>query len=133
MTDIDVKHALSNYKEISKSIERIKDKILEIETKQTKTGGSIIKMPENNDSNEQYKLGLIEKKSKYEFELSIYLYYRQLAEDFISCLKSPWREMVVEKFIDKKPMNILQKNYSYSSRQLFNIINKLIELYVEET
>lgn len=133
MTELDIKHALRNYHKIRTHYQSIVNKIEAIEVQQTKTGGSVVKMPDGHTDNEQRKLGLIERKSKLQRELDIYEYYMSLSTDFINALREPYRSMVRNKYIDKITNDKLVEVYHYSRQSMDKIIKKLIERYIALT
>lgn len=133
MTELDVKWALTKYHSFRKLRNKLNDQLLTIETQQTKTGGSIIKMPDGNNSNEQRKLGLIVKKTVVEDDLSKCNYYIELGDDFIKAIKEPLRSMIKNKYVDRVSNVRLEQTYCYSRKGIDKIVNKLIERYIDET
>jgi hypothetical protein len=133
MQEFDVKIALKNYHEFKKSIKRAQEKIEVIETRQTKTGGSVIKIPERTTSDEQFKLALIEKKFQQYDDIDLYGYYVGVAEHFIKSMPMPYRQMMIDKYMNRKSNTWLAQHYNYDPRQILRIVNKLIRLYVEQT
>lgn len=133
MTEHDVKLALQNYHKFKKSIQTTLNKIEMIEVQQTKTGGSIIRMPDGSTNNEQRKLGLIERKTKLENDIEVYTYYIRLAEDFMGALKEPFRSLVRNKYVDKIKTDKLVEVYHYSRNGIMKVIDRLIERYIALT
>ncbi len=133
MTELDVKLALQNYHRLKKSVKTIENKIEYIEAKQTRTGGSVVKMPDGSQNNEQYKLGLIEQKERYLKDLANHRYYLEIAEHFIQSLPHPYQSLVKNKFVDKVPMKKLAEVYGYSLNGVVYVIDRLIKRYIEET
>jgi hypothetical protein len=133
MTELDVKIALQNYHKLKKSIKAIENKIEYIEVKQTRTGGSVIKMPEGSPNNEQYKLGLIEQKERYLKDLDHHQYYLSLADDFIKSLPRPYGTIVRNKYVDKVRLEVIAEVYGYHRNSITYIIDRLIKRYIDET
>lgn len=133
MTELDIKIGLQNYSMLKNKIKQVKEKIEYIESKQFKVGGSIVKIPENPTNNEQYKLGLIEKKFQYKKDLEMYNYYIDIVDSFLNALQEPLKSLIKDKFINHKSITLLERKYSYSSRQIYRIIDKSILKYIELT
>ena len=64
MTTDDVKDALTNYHSYKKRLENANLELIAITTKQTKTGGSIIRIPENPTDRTHFQLQCIAEKDE---------------------------------------------------------------------
>jgi len=131
MTELDVKLALQNYHRLKKSVKTIENKIEYIEAKQTRTGGSVVKMPDGSQNNEQYKLGLIEQKERYLKDLANHRHYLGIADHFIKSLPEPYNFIVTNKYIDKVPDKTLGDYYGYHRDSLRRVVDRLIKRYTE--
>lgn len=137
MREIDVQKALSNY---HKLLELQSKYITQYEYLQTKLVGkvssSVITKPENNESNEQRKLGWIEKKCKVEKDLRDTQDDLQTVKDFLNFLPKEYEEPIVPRqlikdmYIDLKSKYQIEEQYGYTIRTIYNHINKSIEEFV---
>ena len=132
MVNEDVKHALLNYHKFKEWIKSCKDEIEVIETKQTKTGGSIIRMPEQPQNQSSKQIHWIMAKDKFHDRIKSYNYFIELAEDFIKSVPPSSRELVKDKFIKQITYEALEKKYHYSQRHIRRKIDRLIERYVDK-
>ncbi|NCC71113.1 hypothetical protein EOM09_06035 [bacterium] len=71
----DVKHGLQNYHLLKETMQNLELELEVIQTKMTKTGGSIIKKPEGNPDRTSFLLGCIMKKDRIKEKYSAYNYY----------------------------------------------------------
>ena len=132
MINEDVKHALLNYHKFKEWIQTCRDEIEVIETKQTKTGGSIIRMPEQPTSNSSKQIHWIMAKDKFNDRIKSYNYFIELAEDFIKSVPPSSRCLVYDRFIVQMSYEDLEKKYAYSQRHIRRKIDRLIERYVDK-
>ena len=132
MINEDVKHALMNYHKFKGWIKLCEDEIEVIETKQTKTGGSVIKMPEQPQSQSSKQIDHIMAKDKFHKKIDKYQYFIELAEDFIKSVPPSSRGLVYDKYIKQISYENLAKKYNYSQRHIIRKINRLIERYVDK-
>ena len=132
MINEDVKHALLNYHKFKGWIKSCEDEIEVIETKQTKTGGSIIRMPEQPQNQSSKQIHWIIAKDKFHDRIKSYNYFIELAEDFIKSVPPSSRCLVYDRFIVQMNYGDLEKKYSYSQRHIRRKIDRLIERYVDK-
>ena len=132
MINEDVKHALLNYHKFKEWIQQCHDEIEVIETKQTKTGGSIIKMPEQPQNQSSKQIHWIMAKDKFHDRIKSYNYFIELAEDFIKSVPPSSRCLVYDRFIVQMNYEDLEKKYAYSQRHIRRKIDRLIERYVDK-
>lgn len=132
MINEDVKHALLNYHKFKQWIKEQHDEIEVIETKQTKTGGSVIKMPEQPQNQSSKQIHWIMAKDKIYKKIDNYNYFIELADDFIKSVPPSSRCLVYDKFIIQMSYEELAKKYNYSQRHIHRKINRLIERYVDK-
>ena len=132
MINEDVKHALLNYHKFKGWIKSCEDEIEVIETKQIKTGGSIIRMPEQPTSNSSKQIHWIMAKDKIRKKIDNYNYFIELADDFIKSVPPSSKKLIEDKFIHKISNNDLAKKYSYNERHIRRKIDRLIERYVDK-
>jgi hypothetical protein len=132
MVNEDVKHALLNYHKFKEWIQQCHDEIEVIETKQTKTGGSIIKMPEQPQNQSSKQIHWIMAKDKFHDRIKSYNYFIELAEDFIKSVPPSSRCLVYDRFIVQMSNEDLEKKYAYSQRHIRRKIDRLIERYVDK-
>ena len=136
MQELDVKIALRYYHKYLSKHNFLENQIEYLQTKLVgKVGGSVIKRPESNESNEQYKLGLIERKCKFEKEFEMYLDYINYVNQLIIWAKKNDKlahDIILDKYIDPKSAIYLEGKYKYSYRQLSRIVDKAIEGFVNE-
>jgi hypothetical protein len=132
MMNEDVKHALLNYHKFKEWIESCKDEIMVIETKQIKTGGSVIRMPEQPTSNSSKQISWIMAKDKIRKKIDNYQYFIELADDFIQAVPPSSRCLVYDRFVSQMSYEELEAKYSYSQRHIRRKIDRLIERYVDK-
>ena len=132
MINEDVKHALLNYHKFKEWIQTCRDEIEVIETKQTKTGGSIIRMPEQPQNQSSKQIHWIMAKDKFNDRIKSYNYFIELAEDFIKSVPPSSRCLVYDRFIVQMSYEDLEKKYAYSQRHIRRKIDRLIERYVDK-
>ena len=132
MINKDVKHALLNYHKFKEWIQTCHDEIEVIETKQTKTGGSIIRMPEQPQNQSSKQIHWIMAKDKFNDRIKSYNYFIELAEDFIKSVPPSSRCLVYDRFIVQMSYEDLEKKYAYSQRHIRRKIDRLIERYVDK-
>lgn len=132
MINEDVKHALLNYHKFKKWIKECEDQIEVIFTEQTRTGGSVIKIPEQPQEHSSNQIRLIMKKDKFKKKIDNYLYFKELADDFIKSVPPSSKKLIEDKFIHKISNNDLAKKYSYNERHIRRKIDRLIERYVDK-
>ena len=132
MVNEDVKHALLNYHKFKEWIQQCHDEIEVIETKQTKTGGSIIRMPEQPTSNSSKQIHWIMAKDKIRKKIDNYNYFIELADDFIKSVPPSSRCLVYDRFVTQMSYEELAKKYNYSQRHIRRKIDRLIERYVDK-
>ena len=133
MTTDDVKDALTNYHSYKKRIDSANLELIAIITKQTKTGGSIIKMPEQPTDRTQFQLKCIAEKDEINRRVAYWRDMVYLADSFIRSLPKPYQSMVRDKYIEKLCDYRMMERYHYESRQIRRIIKRLIERYIEQT
>ena len=132
MVNEDVKHALLNYHKFKGWIKSCEDEIEVIETKQIKTGGSIIRMPEQPTSNSSKQIHWIMAKDKIRKKIDNYNYFIELADDFIKSVPPSSRCLVYDRFVTQMSYEELTKKYVYSERHIRRKIDRLIERYVDK-
>jgi predicted metal-dependent phosphoesterase TrpH len=133
MTTDDVKDALTNYHWYKKRLNDANLKLIEIIAKQTKAGGSIIKMPEQPTDRTHFQLECIAQKDEINHRARYWRDMNYLAEAFIRSLREPYQSMVRDKYIERLCDYKMMEKYAYESRQIRRIIKRLIERYVEQT
>lgn len=132
MVNEDVKHALLNYHKFKEWIQQCHDEIEVIETKQTKTGGSVIKMPEQPQNQSSKQIHWIMAKDRFHDRIKSYNYFIELADDFIKSVPPSSRCLVYDRFIVQMPYEDLVTKYNYSQRHIRRKIDRLIERYVDK-
>jgi len=135
MEDWDVKNSLEKYHQIRKALKRCEDRTEEINAKRFKAGGSIAKMPENPVRREVTIIDNLERMEQNEMEKSFHIYAKGLGEQFLEWVKlSPelkqYYPMVYDKYVNKAKNDYIVMRYSYSQRQIYNIIDRLISKFV---
>ena len=133
MTNEDVKEALLKYHDYKRRVENANLELIAIITKQTKTGGSIIKIPENPTDRTHFQLKCIEEKDTINRKVHYWQDMILLAEGFINSLPEPYRSMVRDKYVNRLCDYKMEVKYHYDRKQIWRIIRKLIERYVEQT
>ncbi len=136
MTTDDVKDALTNYHSYMKRLEDAELALTAIVTRQNKTGGSIIKIPENPKDKTHMQLTCIEQKDRIKLNTRYWKDMIDLANSFIKALPNtptPYREIVKDKYINRLCDHQLQEKYRYDRRQILRIVKRAIERYVEVT
>jgi Ni,Fe-hydrogenase I small subunit len=132
MLPSDVKMALLNYHEFKKSVQTDKDRITEINAKRFKAGASVIKIPECPKDRSTVIIENLMSLDLANLNLSLHTYLVFLADDFISSLNEPYKQLIIDWYINKKNHEVLAYDLGYSIKQTYNIIQKLIERYVEQ-
>lgn len=133
MTTDDVKDALSNYHSYKRRLDQAQLELIAIIAKQTKAGGSIIKMPEQPTDRTHFQLTCIAQKDEINHKARYWRDMIYLAEAFIRSLREPYQSMVRDKYIEKLCDYRMTEKYHYEGRQIRRIVNRLIEEYVEQT
>jgi len=133
MIATDVKMALVNYNELKKAIQEELDQLDEINAQRFKVGGSIIRIPENAKPRDIIIIENLAKLDTNQRNLSMHMYLIALADNFMNCLPKQYREMVEDKYIKKLCEYDLEDKHGYTRMQIHNIINKLIDKYIEIT
>ncbi len=135
MTTDDVKDALTNYHLYTKRVANAELELTAIITKQNKTGGSIIKIPEHPTDRTHFQLMCIEQKDKINRKTRYWRDMIELAETFIKALPNtptPYRDIVTDKYINQVCDYRMQEKYRYDRMRIHRIVKRLIEKYVEE-
>ena len=132
MTTDDVKDALTNYHSYKRRYDQAQLELIAIIAKQTKAGGSIIKMPEQPTDRTHFQLECIAQKDEINHKARYWRDMVYLAEAFIRSLREPYQSMVRDKYINKKCDYYMQSEYNYDRMRIHRIIRRLIEKYVEE-
>jgi len=132
MTTDDVKDALTNYHSYKRRYDQAQLELIAIIAKQTKAGGSIIKMPEQPTDRTHFQLECIAQKDEINHKARYWRDMNYLAEAFIRSLREPYQSMVRDKYINKKCDYYMQSEYNYDRMRIHRIIRRLIEKYVEE-
>lgn len=133
MTTDDVKDALTNYHSYKRRYDQAQLELIAIIAKQTKAGGSIIKMPEQPTDRTHFQLECIAQKDEINHKARYWRDMVYLAEAFIRSLREPYQSMVRDKYIEKLCDYRMKEKYHYEGRQIRRIIKRLIERYVEQT
>ena len=132
MTTDDVKDALTNYHSYKRRYDQAQLELIAIIAKQTKAGGSIIKMPEQPTDRTHFQLECIAQKDEINHKARYWRDMIYLAEAFIRSLREPYQSMVRDKYINKKCDYHMIVTYHYDRMQIHRIVKRLIEKYVEE-
>jgi hypothetical protein len=132
MLPSDVKMALINYHIFKKSVQTDKDRIVEINAKRFKAGASVIKIPECPKDRSTVIIENLMSLDLANLNLSLHTYLVYLADDFISSLNEPYKQLIIDWYINNKNRECLSYDLGYSRRQVDRIIDKLIERYVEQ-
>ena len=132
MQPCDVKNALLNYHEYRKSVLDETDAIAEINARLYKSGGSIVKMPEQPKDRGTVIVEAVTEKDKIIPWLSMHQYLVELADDFIRWVPEPYRRWIEWRYIEGKSLDWIADEAGYHKSQMYRIIDKLIEKYVEE-
>lgn len=133
MTTDDVKDALTNYHSYKRRLDQANLELIAIIAKQTKAGGSIIKMPEQPTDRTHFQLTCIAQKDEINHKARYWRDMIYLAEAFIRSLREPYASMVRDKYIERLRDYRMTEKYHYEGRQIRRIVNRLIEEYVEQT
>ena len=133
MTTDDVKDALTNYHSYKRRYDQAQLELIAIIAKQTKAGGSIIKMPEQPTDRTHFQLECIAQKDEINHKARYWRDMNYLAEAFIRSLREPYQSMVRDKYIERLCDYRMMEKYAYESRQIRRIIKRLIERYVDQT
>ena len=128
----DVKLALEKYHEFRKQRDSTILKIEEVNAKRFKRGGSIAKIPENTMERSTMIINNLEKWEDLDESLRIYNYFILLGDHFINSL-TEYKQLVIDKYINKYSCTKLARIYNYSERGMLKIINRLIENYLDVT
>lgn len=137
MREIDVQRALQNYHKLVDEEKKLLEKIEYLQTKLVgKVSSSVITRPETNESNEQRKLGWIERKSEIEKDLDRVQYELNLVKQFLQFLPKEYEEPIVSKqlirdmYIEPKNKDYIEEHYYFTLRTVYNHINKSIEEFI---
>lgn len=136
MTTDDVRDALVNYHRYKRRLENAHLDLIAIVTKQTKTGGSIIRMPEHPTDKTKFILKCIEDKTVIERRCAYWRDMVYLADAFIRALPNtpqPYRDIVTDKYINLLNDNKMEVKYNYSRMQIYRLIKNAIIKYVDES
>lgn len=133
MEKVDVKHALEHYHEIREAARRTQDKIDAVNAQRFKAGSSIITIPETTSSPDQKIIRNMERHDKLMKEYQRYHDDMVTADSFIQAIPARYRDMVVDKYVHRLNCHKMQQKYNYDRTQMFRIINRLIEAFIEKT
>lgn len=132
MIKTDVRAALTNYFQIKSAILIDLENIEVIKARKYKTGSSIIKINPKITDNDTKILNNLELEDRYQLELTNHKYWIYIADLFIEFCAIEIREIVIDIFINKTNMDIVELNHSYSKSQINKLINKEIELFCDK-
>ena len=136
MTTDDVKDALTNYHSYKRRYDQAQLELIAIIAKQTKAGGSIIKMPEQPTDRTHFQLECIAQKDEINHKARYWRDMIYLAEAFIRSLPNKplrYQDILTDKYINRLCDYKMEIKYSYDRKQLWRIIRNAIEKYVEES
>ena len=128
----EIKHVLTNYDDYLKIIEELKDKKREIASKQLKIGGSVIKMPDKNATQQNKQIDYIMAKDKIQKRINAYNFIFSIADEFVKSVAPSSRSLVEDKFIKGMSDKQLALKYRYSERHIRRKIERLIKRYVDK-
>jgi hypothetical protein len=132
MTFDDVKEALTKYHDFKRRLENANLELIAIITKQTKTGGSIIKMPENPQDKTHFQLRCIEEKDIIHRKAHYWQDMIILAEGFIRQSDGDIKTILIDKYIKKMNWYDIEAKYGISRQAIEKSINKAIEKYAKK-
>lgn len=132
MTTDDVKDALTNYHSYKKRLENANLELIAITTKQTKTGGSIIKIPERPTDRTKFMLKCIADKTEIERRCAYWRDMVYLAEAFIRSTQGRAKIVVYDKYVLRMNNYDLEAKHNLTRQGIDKIIHKSIERYVQK-
>lgn len=133
MIETDVKMALLNYHEFKRELRKAEDGIDEVNAKRFSCGGSIAKMPENPRPRDVIIIENLERLEKFRASFDNYKYHVELADLFIETLPEPYKSIVFKRYICNKTAESIGREYGFSRRTIYRIIDELIKQFVEQT
>ena len=132
MTTDDVKDALTNYHSYKRRYDQAQLELIAIIAKQTKAGGSIIKMPEQPTDRTHFQLECIAQKDEINHKARYWRDMIYLAEAFIKQLDSEIKTVMIDKYIKKMNWYDLEAKYNITRQAIEKSINKAIEKYAKK-
>jgi len=133
MQTIDVKYALEKYHQIRKAYQAAMDKIEAVNAVRFKPGTSMPKIPESEP--EDRGMTAIKNMNRHDSAVEDMLskrYYIRIQDEFMVSVPEKYKDMIEDKYINRITGCEMEKKYGYDRTQMFRIINKLIELYVQK-
>ena len=132
MTTDDVKDALTNYHSYKRRYDQAQLELIAIIAKQTKAGGSIIKMPEQPTDRTHFQLECIAQKDEINHKARYWRDMIYLAEAFIKQLDGETKTVVIDKYIKKMNWYDIEAKYNITRQAIEKSINKAIEKYAKK-
>lgn len=132
MTTDDVKDALTNYHSYKRRYDQAQLELIAIIAKQTKAGGSIIKMPEQPTDRTHFQLEYIAQKDEINHKARYWRDMNYLAEAFIRQLDGEIKTVVIDKYIKKMNWYDIEAKYNITRQAIEKSINKAIEKYAKK-
>ena len=132
MTTDDVKDALTNYHSYKRRLEQANLELIAVIAKQTKAGGSIIKMPEQPTDRTHFQLECIAQKDEINNKARYWRDMVYLAEAFIRQLDGETKTVVIDKYIKKMNWYDIEAKYNITRQAIEKSINKAIEKYAKK-
>ena len=133
MQPCDVKLALVNYREYQRLILEETDAIAEINARLYKSGGSVVKIPEQPKDRGLVIAEAVTEKDKILYFLVHRQYLVTLADDFIRWVPEPYKRWIEWRYLEGKSLDWIADEAGYHKSQMYRIIDRLIEKYVEES
>lgn len=131
MDALDLKTALEGYHEYHRLYKRSVERLEELNSKRFKSGSSIAKITEGSISRDRIIIDNLAKHDKIVRDRNRYFYYINLAEIFIEMCPAPYKKIIEDKYVYKQSNRQLEMKHGYSERQIYRIIDNLIEKFAE--
>ncbi len=130
-----LKKALISYKKNLETIPTIENKILLIEEKLYEPNTtSLVKVSANKSSSNKDRgkiiIEAIQQLHLLQDQLNHLYYEIDLVDDFISILEGTYKNLVIDKYINRLLTSTLEEMYCYSRNGIIAIVNRLVEEYI---
>jgi hypothetical protein len=132
MTETDVRMALINYRELSKSVKKLGDKIEEVNAKRFSCGGSIAKRPENPRPRDVVIIENLMKLDQLLRNQDYHGYLVHLADWFIHDVPEPYHTIFSERYVNGHDPEWIAQTIGFSTSQIYRILTQKRDVLIEQ-
>lgn len=117
--------AITNYRKLKRYEKRLLDDLLVINTIKEHAGGSIAKMPDNPRDKGKVQIDNLMFSDPIEHELQITQALLGIADKFIDSLEGEDKQLILDKFVRKKSMELIISIYGGNHMAIWRRIDTL--------